>query len=129
MKDKTEVHCPACGAQAHYLPQMDRYYHDDGSDNRKCFVDLHRGKRLHEQERPLLARDIFSRRVDFFNVMVVPGLHGGRDIALRLDGSYFDDELDLSDLVKEWREDIAQVLRWEGVGTDTAYNLWKEEEK
>lgn len=35
--------CPACEGAAHYVPEMDRYVHEGGSDNRSCWLAVTRG--------------------------------------------------------------------------------------
>ncbi|MEV4212926.1 hypothetical protein [Micromonospora sp. NPDC049662] len=36
--------CPACGLEATYAADPDRYFHNDGSDNRPCWLRLVRGE-------------------------------------------------------------------------------------
>jgi hypothetical protein len=38
------VVCPLCGKEATYLQDSDRYVHDDGSDNRRCWRLLSVGR-------------------------------------------------------------------------------------
>lgn len=36
--------CGACGAPAWYVPQPDRFFHADGSDNDPCWLAYSRGE-------------------------------------------------------------------------------------
>jgi len=36
--------CPTCGAPAFYLSGADRHFHEDGSDNDKCWLAILRGE-------------------------------------------------------------------------------------
>jgi hypothetical protein len=38
------VPCPACKAPSVYVRSLDRYVHEDGSDNRACWLSISRGK-------------------------------------------------------------------------------------
>ncbi|CPS10186.1 Uncharacterised protein [Mycobacteroides abscessus] len=38
--------CGACGATAWFVPQHDRYFHADGSDNQRCWIAYSRGEVL-----------------------------------------------------------------------------------
>lgn len=38
------VPCPACHARSVYVRSLDRYVHEDGSDNRPCWLAISRGE-------------------------------------------------------------------------------------
>lgn len=37
------TYCPACSLPSTYVQSLDRYMHDDGSDNRPCWLTVSRG--------------------------------------------------------------------------------------
>ena len=43
--------CATCGSRAHYARDLDRYLHEDASDNGPCWVALLRGERIHHGDR------------------------------------------------------------------------------
>ncbi|MCT2282371.1 hypothetical protein M3G91_32715 [Micromonospora chalcea] len=38
------IPCPACSAPSHYITELDRYAHADGSDNQPCWLAITRGQ-------------------------------------------------------------------------------------
>lgn len=38
------VPCPACKAVSIYVRSLDRYVHEDGTDNRTCWLTISRGE-------------------------------------------------------------------------------------
>lgn len=38
------VPCPACNSESIYVRYLDRYVHEDGSDNRSCWRAISRGQ-------------------------------------------------------------------------------------
>jgi len=54
-----ETVCPVCGEPAAYCDWPDRYFHLDGSDNRRCWVVIVRG--AHQPYRGVEHEDHTSR--------------------------------------------------------------------
>lgn len=38
------VPCPNCGTRSVYVRSLDRYVHEDGSENRTCWLAISRGE-------------------------------------------------------------------------------------
>lgn len=106
--------CPSCGKESYYLAAPDRAFHEDGSDTRECWFNLHRHGVTYPLGRIVGARSLLNRCPEWLAIRTVPA-NGGTAICLQLDWVADGWPDDVPVAVRQVTEDVVAALDEEGI--------------